>query len=59
MIRYIPDNLYKDINNKEKVSEILDSVPDIDVRMKGIKTIDNAIKEIRDLGENKIADFLK
>lgn len=59
MIRYIPDNLYKDINNKEKVSEILDSVPDTDVRMKGIKTIDNAIKEIRDLGENKIADFLK
>lgn len=59
MIRYIPDNLYKDINNKEKVSEILDSVPDTDVRMKGIKTINNAIKEIRDLGENKIADFLK
>ena len=59
MIRYIPDNLYKDINNKEKVSEILDSVPDTDVRMKGIKTIDNAIKEIRNLGENKIADFLK
>lgn len=59
MIRYIPDNLYKDINNKEKVSEILESVPDTDVRMKGIKTIDNAIKEIRDLGENKIADFLK
>jgi hypothetical protein len=59
MIRYIPDNLYKDINNKEKVSEILDSVPDTDVRMKGIKTIDNAIKEIRDLGENEIADFLK
>lgn len=59
MIRYIPDNLYKDINNKEKVSEILDSVPDTNVRMKGIKTIDNAIKEIRDLGENKIADFLK
>lgn len=59
MIRYIPDNLYKDINNKEKVSEILDSVPDTDVRMKGIKTIDNAIKEIGDLGENKIADFLK
>lgn len=59
MIRYISDNLYKDINNKEKVSEILDSVPDTDVRMKGIKTIDNTIKEIRDLGENKIADFLK
>lgn len=58
MLKYIPDDLYKDIENKKKVSELLGSVPETCMRCPGIKTLDDAISEIRGIGEDKIADFL-
>lgn len=58
MMMYIPDRLYKDVGNKDSVDEILKSVPDTSMRFPNMKTLDDAIKEIRDMGETKIADFL-
>ena len=56
MLPYIPDSLYKNIDNKEKVEEILRSVPDTCMRFPGEKTPEEAVEEIRELGETRIAD---
>ncbi len=58
MLKYIPDDLYKDLENKKKVSKILKATPDTDMRFPGMRTIDDAIAEIRALGEDKVADFV-
>ncbi len=58
MLKYIPDALYKDIKNKKKVGKILGAVPDTCMRFPGTKTLEDAIPEIRALGEDAIADFL-
>lgn len=57
-MRYIPDDLYINKENKEKVSKLLKSVPDTDLRFPGVKTMEDAAEEIRTLGENEIANFL-
>ena len=57
MIRYIPDDLFIKIENKKRVVEILHSVPDTCMRFPDEKTPEDAVKEIRALGENKVADF--
>ena len=58
MLKYIPDDLYKDTNNKKKVSEILHSVPETSLRFPEIKILEDAITEIKEIGEDKVADFL-
>ena len=58
MMKYIPDELYINKKNMKAVSDILHSVPETSIRHPSIKTLDDAIEEIRGLGENKIADFL-
>lgn len=58
MLKYIPDDLYKDTKNKKKVSEILHSVPETSLRFPEIKILENAITEIKEIGEDKVADFL-
>jgi len=58
MMKYIPDDLYANKKNMKNVSEILDSVPETSVHFLGIKTLEDAVDEIRKLGEDKIADFL-
>lgn len=58
MLKYIPDDLYKDTKNKKKVSEILHSVPETSLRFPEIKILEDAITEIKEIGEDKVADFL-
>lgn len=58
MMRYIPDELFIDVKNREKVNKILHDIPDTCLRMPGVKTIDDAIREIKEMGENKVANFL-
>lgn len=58
MKQYIPDDLYLDKRNIKKVSEILNSVPDSCLRFSDMKTLEDAIEEIKALGEDKIADFI-
>lgn len=58
MMVYIPDSLYIDIDNKDDVTEILKSVPETSLHFEDQKTLTDAIEEIRDIGEDKIADFL-
>lgn len=59
MLPYIPDKLYKDINNKKRVEEILRSVPNTCLQFSGEKTPEEAIKEIRELGETELADTIR
>lgn len=59
MMIYIPDSLYRDMNNKKAVSEILKSVPDTSLHFPGMKTRADAVKEIREIGENEIADLIE
>ena len=58
MLKYIPDDLYKDTKNKKKVSEILHSVPETSLRFPEIKILEDAITEIKEIGEDKVAAFL-
>ena len=58
MMRYIPDDLYIDKSNMNNVSKILNSIPDTCLHIPGTKTFEDAIEEIKDLGEDKVADFL-
>lgn len=54
----LSEDLFLHKENEEKVSAILDSVPDTDIRIDGIKTLEEAIEEIKQLGENKIVEYL-
>lgn len=58
MLKYIPEELFVNKKNKKKVSSILDSVPDTCMRFSDTKTLEDAIDEIRGLGEHKVAEFL-
>ena len=58
MLRYVPEELFIDLKNKEKVKKILNDIPDTSLRIAGMKTIDDAIRKIKELGETKVANFL-
>lgn len=58
MMKYIPDDLFVNGKNKKSVIEILGSVPETSMRFPDTKTLEDAIDEIRALGEDKVADFL-
>lgn len=60
---YIPEPLLNNPENLERIYDILDKVPDtdfkcLDYREEGELTLDDAIQAIRELGEDKIADFI-
>lgn len=58
MLIYIPETLYRNAKNKNKVEKILNAVPDTSLRISGLKTLDKAIGEIHALGEDRIAEFI-
>ena len=58
MIAYLPDVLFNDTNNRAKVEKILESVEETCLRIPGVKSIEDARKEIRELGEPKVADAI-
>ena len=55
---YMIESSCKNIENKEKVRNILLSVLDTDLYFPDTKTIEDAIAEIREMGEDEIADLL-
>ena len=55
---YLPDSLFNDPNNREKVEKILGPVLETCLRIPGVKSIEDARKEIRELGEPKVADAI-
>lgn len=59
MMIYIPDDCYNDIENKDVVTKILKSIPDTDLIFPGVRTRKDAIKEIRGIGEDEIADLIE
>nr|DAU00091.1 MAG TPA: 30S ribosomal protein S2 [Caudoviricetes sp.] len=58
MLKYIPDELYIHQHNKKQVEEILKSAPETCLHIPGVMTMEDVIQEIRELGEDKIADYL-
>lgn len=55
---YIPEPLLNNPENLEKIYEILEGVPSSDLMIPGVPTMDDARHKIRELGEDKIADFI-
>lgn len=58
MEAYIPNEALKDSGNEEKIRTILEKVPDGDIWIKGGYTLNDALNEIRALGEDEIADLI-
>jgi hypothetical protein len=50
--------MFKDINNRQRVEEILDEVPNTDMIFPGKKTLEDAIKEIIELGETELPKYI-
>ena len=55
---FLFDNMFKDTSNKQRVAEILEEVPNTDMIFPGQKTLDDAIKEIVELGETDLPKYL-
>ncbi len=55
---YIPEPLLNNSENLERVYEILEEVPSSDLVIPGVPTMDDARQRIRELGEDRIADFI-
>lgn len=63
MQMYIPEAELKNADNMQRIYDILDKVSDSDLkfldhREEGEITFDEAVQKIRELGEDKIADFI-
>ena len=60
MRMYIPESELKNADNMQRITDILEKVPDTDFQCMDSTemTLDNAVQEIRELGEGKIADLL-
>ena len=52
------DDMFKDTNNRQRVEEILDEVPNTDMIFPGKKTLEDAIKEIIELGETELPKYI-
>lgn len=59
MMIYIPEPLYADTKNMDKVSGILDMVEDTSVVWEHKFTLSDAADEIEELGEKKVADWVR
>ena len=60
---YIPESELKSADNIQRIYDIMDKVSDSDLkflnhREEGEITLDEAVQKIRELGEDKIADFI-
>ena len=57
---YIPESELNNVEHMQQIIDILAEVPDTDMLdMDGVEmTLDNAVKKIRELGEDKIADLI-
>ena len=58
MQMYIPESELKNADNMQRIFDILEEVPDTDLHFPGIVTLDDAVRKIRELGEDKIADLI-
>ena len=58
MVFLLTDRMFKDINNRQRVEEILDEVPNTDMIFPGKKTLEDAIKEIIELGETELPKYI-
>lgn len=60
MRMYIPESELNSADNMQRITDILERVPDTDFQcMDGTgMTLDDAVQAIRELGEGKIADLL-
>lgn len=58
MRAYIPESELKNAENIHRIVDILEEVPDTDLRWSGMVTLDDAVQKIRELGEDIIADLL-
>lgn len=58
MRMYIPESELNSADNMQRITDILEKVPDTDLHFPGMVTIDDAVQAIRELGEGKIADLL-
>lgn len=58
MRMYVPESELNNTEHMQQILDILEEIPDTDLRWPGIVTLDNAIQKIRELGEDKIADLL-
>lgn len=55
---YIPDEAVRNKENIEKINAILAKVPETSIRVKGAYTLDDAVRDLRELGEPEIADLI-
>lgn len=60
MRMYIPESELNNADNMQRITDILEKVPDTDMMCMDSEemTLDDAVQAIRELGENKIADLL-
>lgn len=60
MKMYIPESELNNADNMQRITDILEEVPDTDFQcMNGAEmTLDDAVQKIRELGEDKIADLI-
>ncbi len=58
MRMYIPESELKNAEHMQQIIDILEEVPDTDLRWPGIVTLDDAVRKIRELGEDKLADLI-
>ncbi len=58
MRMYIPKSELKNADNMQRIVDILEKVPDTDLRWPGMATLDDAVRKIRELGEDKLADLI-
>lgn len=54
---YIPECELNNTEHMQQILDILEEVPDTDLRWPGMVTLDDAVQAIRELGEGKVADL--
>ncbi len=50
MRMYIPESELKNAEHMQQIIDILEEVPDTDLRWPGMVTLDDAVRKIRELG---------
>ena len=58
MDAYIPGEALRDPENEGRIRDILNKVPYGDVRMDGEYSLDDALNEIKELGEQAVANLI-
>lgn len=55
---YIPKDALRNKENGDKIRDILNKILDSDLRIEGIPSIEDAVEEIKKLGEDEIANLI-